>query len=200
MNAGHENFKTLVESIVPLFDNDLALIDEAENIEKYHYVIATNSLNDVWRRKLGLKKWKSVTATLLSRLLDLMEKSKADYTIVWRRLIDVDKVEDMLDAFYKDLSDATLAEWNVWISDWQSLNPDKELMKQNNPIYVPREWMLVDAYSKANDGDYSLVKELNELLKYPYEKQSQSMLEKYFKKADIKDQNKPGTAFVTCSS
>lgn len=199
MNAGHENFKTLVDSVIPLFQDNFTDICEAENIAKHHYVVGANALNDVWRRKLGLKKWKSVTATLLSRLLDLMEKCKADYTILWRKLIDCKNVEDLTDSFYMELSVANASEFNVWISDWLSLEPDFQLMKKTNPIFVPREWMLVEAYEKANKGDYSMVNELYELFKNPYEVQNKNSL-KYFTKAPNAVKNKPGTAFVTCSS
>jgi uncharacterized protein YdiU (UPF0061 family) len=33
-------------------------------------------------------------------------------------------------------------------------------MRALSPKYVPREWMLVDAYTAAYDGDYGLVHEL----------------------------------------
>ena len=39
------------------------------------------------------------------------------------------------------------------------------------PRYVPREWILVEAYEKAAEGDYSLVKELLELFRRPYDEQ-----------------------------
>ena len=37
--------------------------------------------------------------------------------------------------------------------------------------YVPREWMLVDAYTAANRGDYSEIKALHNLFKKPYDEQ-----------------------------
>ena len=200
MNAGHENFKTLVDSVIPLLQDNFSDTSEAENISKHHYVVGANALNDVWRKKLGLKKWRSITATLLSKLLDLMEKCKADYTILWRKLIDCKNVDNLTDAFYTEISVARAAEFNVWINDWLSLEPDFELMKKSNPIFVPREWMLVEAYEKANKGDYSLVKELYELFKNPYEVQNENSITKYFTKAPNAVKNKPGTAFVTCSS
>lgn len=40
-----------------------------------------------------------------------------------------------------------------------------------NPKYVPREWMLVEAYEKAGKGDYSVIHELNTLFLAPYSEQ-----------------------------
>jgi len=37
--------------------------------------------------------------------------------------------------------------------------------------YVPREWMLVDAYTAANRGDYTEIKALHNLFKKPYDEQ-----------------------------
>ena len=39
---------------------------------------------------------------------------------------------------------------------------------QENPKYVPREWMLVEAYEAANKGDFTRVHDLHQLLQDPY--------------------------------
>lgn len=45
--------------------------------------------------------------------------------------------------------------------------------------YVPREWMLVSAYTKAMDGDHSEVKELQQLFEDPFGEQPQFEVEKF---------------------
>ena len=47
-------------------------------------------------------------------------------------------------------------------------------MKQASPKYVPREWMLVDAYKNAEKkrdrpGNYRPLRKLHQLLKTPYD-------------------------------
>ena len=44
-------------------------------------------------------------------------------------------------------------------------------MRRASPKYVPREWMLVEAYTAAAKGDYSVVHRLQELFRKPYDEQ-----------------------------
>lgn len=44
-------------------------------------------------------------------------------------------------------------------------------MRAISPKYVPREWMLVRAYTAAYEGDLSLVRELHALFDQPYSEQ-----------------------------
>ena len=46
-----------------------------------------------------------------------------------------------------------------------------ESMKRASPKYVPREWMLVEAYSAAAAGDHTVVHRLQELFRAPYDEQ-----------------------------
>lgn len=60
--------------------------------------------------------------------------------------------------------------------------------------------MLVDAYEKANNGDYSMVYDLHQLFKNPYFDGDTLDMRRYFRRANNVDQCKPGTAYMTCSS
>ena len=51
----------------------------------------------------------------------------------------------------------------------------------SSPKYVPREWMLVDAYTSANNGDYGLIHELHTLFENSYDEQD-NMHSKYYRK------------------
>lgn len=41
-------------------------------------------------------------------------------------------------------------------------------MRLVSPKFIPREWMLVDAYTKADKQDYTVLKELQRLFENPY--------------------------------
>ena len=45
-------------------------------------------------------------------------------------------------------------------------------MKRVNPKYAWREWLIAPAYQRAEEGDYSLIKDLQAVLNNPYEEQS----------------------------
>ena len=41
-----------------------------------------------------------------------------------------------------------------------------------NPKYAWREWLVAPAYQRAEEGDYSLIRDLQAVLNNPYEEQS----------------------------
>ena len=106
-------------------------------------------------------------------------------------------MEALLPAFYnEELLEGANAERVIsWIRSWLSVaskqgvkSPDVmvTLMRNNSPKYVPREWMLIDAYKKANEGDYTVVQELYDLFKQPYRiavDDKEKYFKKYFRKA-----------------
>jgi len=69
-------------------------------------------------------------------------------------------------------------------------------MRRTSPKYVPREWMLVAAYDAANNGDYSVMKELAALFSEPFAEQP-TFAEKYYRKAPAGSAEKGGTAFMS---
>merc|ERR1712217_404192 len=72
-------------------------------------------------------------------------------------------------------------DWVAWLKQWLAL-VDKgqgreaaaEVIKSSSPKYVPREWMLKEAYEAAQRGDFSGVHELFEVFKKPYAEQPES--------------------------
>ena len=61
----------------------------------------------------------------------------------------------------------------------------QNLMRENSPKLVPREWMFTNAYKIANQGDYTMVQELYELFKNPYRltEDNDIYCNKYYRKA-----------------
>ena len=57
------------------------------------------------------------------------------------------------------------------------------MLNQANPKFVPREWMLVHAYERAELGDYVPLLELTELFTRPYDEQLGDMTERFYRKA-----------------
>jgi serine/tyrosine/threonine adenylyltransferase len=89
----------------------------------------------------------------------------------------------------------------------------EERMRVSNPKYVLREWMLVEAYSMASSSsisssifpvaihsqgnDESLVHELFELIKHPYDEGSEDQEIKYYRRAPDATLKAGGTAFMS---
>ena len=73
-------------------------------------------------------------------------------------------------------------------------------MKRANPKYIWREWLVEPAYKKAEQGDYSLIKELQNVLANPYEEQSLEVEKKYDRLKPKKFFNSGGISHYSCSS
>ena len=72
-------------------------------------------------------------------------------------------------------------------------------MQAANPKYVLREHLLVDAYTKASAGDYSMVNELYVLTQNPYGggTDTAELEAKYFVKAPEQSLTSGGVAFMS---
>ena len=73
-------------------------------------------------------------------------------------------------------------------------------MKLTNPKYTLREWHLVKAYQEAQNGNYELVHELQEIMTNPYAEQTKEIEEKYYIKKPSDFFGIAGISHVSCSS
>ena len=73
-------------------------------------------------------------------------------------------------------------------------------MKQVNPIFTWREWMIAPAYEEAEEGKYNLIQELQSILSNPYEEQSLEISQKYNRLKPRKFFNNGGISHYSCSS
>ena len=78
----------------------------------------------------------------------------------------------LADAFYTELPAQLSSQWAAWLRKYhQALAADgpraaaAARMRLVNPKYVPREWMLVEAYELAALGDYTLVSPARRIVK-----------------------------------
>jgi len=107
--------------------------------------------------------------------------------------------------------------WSEWLTKWKSFigsastadanaappRSREELsgqMKLVNPKYSLREWFLVPAYQQASAGNYSLVRELQEVMTQPYAEQSTDVEEKYYRLKPSEFFEVGGLSYVSCSS
>lgn len=226
-SSGFANYKILVESVVPVIlaesSNGRKKHEEVlgaflEQGEKLFQM----KLKECFRVKMGLLKDNEAGDYLWEVLEPLMHESRVDWTLFWRQLSYVaDKFEadstdysGMLQAltgdsegrsypFYEPLSTDHSLRYEMWIQQWRGELKSEgraqigERMKLVNPKYVLREWMLVDAYSSAADGDESILKELFELIQHPYEEGSMEEQYKYYVRAHTSALTTGGTAFMS---
>lgn len=160
----------LAETLIPLIDEDS---DKAIELCKEELSRFQEVYNEDWlkgmRRKLGLFDEKEEDKDLISNLLTAMYKYKADYTDTFR-LLSLDKEVD------SELQKSE--EFESWYTLWkerlkeqeESLEESQELMKQNNPYVIPRNYRVEEALKEAEYySDYTVMENLLEALYNPYD-------------------------------
>merc|ERR1712157_76755 len=103
--------------------------------------------------------------------------------------------------FYEPLSDIHKNKILQWIQSWrqalQHSDNAVERMRTANPKYILREWMLVQAYTKAQQGDYTVLHQLQHLIQNPYEEGTELEEDLFYKRAPDEAFTQGGTAFMT---
>src|SRR5690606_16628635 len=112
------------------------------------------------------------------------------------------------EAFYNptELTDTVKQRWNAWFKRYAKRLKDEDLtdaqrkvqMDAVNPKYVLRNYMSQLAIDKADQEDYSLIDELFQLVKRPYDEQPEH--QKWFAKRPEWARLKVGSSMLSCSS
>jgi uncharacterized protein YdiU (UPF0061 family) len=141
-----------------------------------------------------------------------MLDTSVDYTIFFRELSSIpEDIGVLTKSFYGDaiFDEDIRMRWKNWLRQWrdaiavdlqEDLKELSEHMKQVNPKYTLREWFLVPAYQKAQEGDCSFVHELQEVMKQPYDELSKEIEEKYYRQKPAELFKRAGVSHVSCSS
>ena len=203
--AAEINFKMFCRSLQPLLLENKKDIEKLEQIKNDFSKLMGKEMQLMWAKKLGLEK---CNETLTNELINLMIISKVDFTILFRKLSHIpDNISFLKESFYLPLTEELDEKWNIWLKKWQgcinSYNDPKKIsqsMKQVNPKYTWREWMIVPAYDEAEEGNYSRIKELQTIFNNPYEEQSLEIEQKYDRLKPSQFFNNGGISHYSCSS
>jgi uncharacterized protein YdiU (UPF0061 family) len=216
--VAHWNLVQLANAIYPL-------IEQVEPLQQALDVY-TQRLQQGWQtmmaRKLGLKTYAPDTDdALTAELLAILPLVETDMTIFYRRLAMLDVTVESLN----DISDETLmtplmeayyvpeqltreyrTRLGYWLRSYMRRvcqdNTSHEIRRRRmnavNPKYVLRNYLAQLAIDKAEQGDFSLVDELLELLRHPYDKQPDK--EDFAKKRPDWARHRAGCSMLSCSS
>jgi len=168
--------------------------------------------------KLGLNVYDPATDDALNtELLILLQLVETDMTIFYRKLaqlvMDAELSNDalmapLMDAYYvpEQLTDEYKTRLGNWLKSYikrvqSSGIADAErikIMNAANPKYVLRNYLAQLAIDKAEQGDFSMVSELLELLRHPYDEQPSK--EGFASKRPDWARQRPGCSMLSCSS
>lgn len=164
------NLARFAETLLPLLNEDL---DEAVKIAEKSLsnfeILYKKSYISGMRKKLGLFNKEEKDENIIEELLKLMKKYKADYTNTFRNLT-LGNIND-IPMFDKE-------DFKVWYDLWQerlkkqseSIEDSIELMKNNNPIVIPRNHRVEEALDAAvKYNDYTVMEKLLEAINSPYD-------------------------------
>ena len=204
------NLYQLANALYPLIDEAAPL---EEILERYQLDFKTESIH-MMRSKLGLNLAKKNDLLLIESLEKNLEASETDMTIFFRKLSDFKKefpeqgVKLVENAFYNidEIHDDLLNNWQQWFSEYAkrleketiSCEEREQLMKTKNPKYILRNYMAQMAIDMAEKDDFSLIEELYQVLKKPYEEQPE--FEHWFAKRPEWARHKVGCSMLSCSS
>jgi protein adenylyltransferase len=212
-------------NLVQLANALYPLIEETEPLEKSLDVYPQSfqqGWQDMMAQKLGLKAFEETSdKALIDDLLATLKLVETDMTIFYRQLArvntniknvnDIDNDELMaplMDAYY--VPDQISEDYKESMANWlrsyikragQDNRSDEErrsAMNKVNPKYVLRNYLAQLAIDKSEQGDHSLVNELLDLLRRPYDEQPD--MEQYYEKRPDWARQRAGCSMLSCSS
>ncbi len=214
----HWNLVQLANALYPLIEQTEPLV-EALNSYGQEFESCWQAM---MAHKLGLQAFKpDLDDGLIAGLLEILQLAETDMTIFYRRLASLDLdtqpadeiddatlIEPLLDAYYvpEQLTPETTARIAAWLrryhdrvrEDGTDNEARRKRMNTVNPKYVLRNYLAQLAIDKAEQGDPSMVHDLLELLRHPYDEQPDK--EAYAQKRPDWARQRPGCSMLSCSS
>ena len=208
------NLGQLANAIYPLIEQ-LEPLQQALNVYK-------DSFESGWKNrvasKLGLNAFDpEIDHELNTELLILLQSVETDMSIFYRKLamlvMDVELSDDVLmmplmEAYYvpEQLTEGYKVRLGLWLrryikrvqSSGLTVAERIRVMNAANPKYVLRNYMAQLAIDKAEQGDFSMVHELLELLRHPYDEQPGK--EAFALKRPDWARQRAGCSMLSCSS
>ncbi|NDC35334.1 MAG: hypothetical protein EBZ51_08125 [Synechococcaceae bacterium WB9_2_112] len=203
--AAEANYQMFWSAIRSLLIGNTGALARLDAIREGFSAAMNEQLEAMWSGKLGLKTY---DAPLVNDLLELMVISKADFTILFRRLSDIpEDLSALKAAFYEPSSEQLDAQWMHWLGRWRELissNGDlsetSAAMQRINPRITWREWLVAPAYQQAEHGDTTLIDELQQVFSHPYDAPSAELAAKYDRLKPREFFNAGGVSHYSCSS
>ena len=212
--AAERNFHMFCKALKPLLTSHQNYLQQLDEIRNGFSKVMQTQMEKMWTAKLGLN---AFDVELFNELVTLMAQTPVDYTIFFRELSMVpDDIFPLKKSFYESpTSQGIDKRWSEWLIKWKLLSGSstnvnttvshscKQLSKQMrlvNPKYSLREWFVMPAYQQAAERNYSLARELQDVITQPYAEQSKDVEEKYYRLKPSELFEVGGLSYYSCSS
>lgn len=212
------NLEKFAQALLPIISEVKPFEKILENYSKNY----DSGWKSMMAQKLGFKQFEPETDNeLIKELLKSLQLVETDMTIFFRNLSllnidsqslqskpDEELIFPLMDAYYfpKDMNTNQKSQIANWIRLYimrltkDGLSHEERCSKMNaiNPKYVLRNYLAQRAIDQATQGNYTMVNDLLELLRNPYEEQAGK--EEFAKKRPEWARHKPGCSMLSCSS
>ena len=203
--AAEANYQMFWASVRPLLVDHADALASLDQIREGFAEAMAMEIEAMWAKKLGLKTYDEA---LVRELLDLLVLTKVDLTIFFRALSHMPAgLAALKHSFYEPTSEALDLRWQRWLSHWRAaLGDDEEAtskgreMKRINPKFTWREWLIAPAYQQAEQGEYGLIHEIQQVFRHPYDEQSAVEEAKYDRLKPREFFHTGGLSHYSCSS
>ncbi|MCC5866737.1 MAG: YdiU family protein [Wenzhouxiangella sp.] len=176
----HWNLARLAECLLPLFDEDQQeSLDVANALLGGFKALFERAFHQGLVAKLGLLDRQPQAVELALDLLDIMQRNRADMTLTFRRLGDLDADGTQHDEMVRSLFDQPEA-FDAWAQAWrqrlaaEAREPGgrRAAMRAINPAFILRNHLAQRAVDAAIDGlDFEPMKRLARVLARPFDDQ-----------------------------
>lgn len=214
----HWNLVQLANAIYPLIGE----IDPLQTALDHFAHAYQSGWQTMMVKKLGFNGYEPATdQSLITDLFEILPQAETDMTIFFRRLAGIDGhdpaalekddhelLAPLLDAYYVpgQLTTSLRRQTADWLRRYLSRTRQDDMpqakrrtrMNAVNPKYVLRNYLAQVAIDKAETGDFTMIGELLELLRHPYDEQPGK--EAFAAKRPDWARHRPGCSMLSCSS
>jgi uncharacterized protein YdiU (UPF0061 family) len=205
------NLVRLAEAVLPLFPDEAPL---QEGLARFVRVYQ-REYDAMLRAKFGLHGVDATDATLMSEGLALLQAIEMDYSLSFRALGDLpDAIPEnaspmalLGDVFYDEAAlQNRVGDVLAWLRRWHDrvssagmpAHERRRQMHAVNPKYVLRNYLAQQAIDAATHGDASMVSELLDVMRRPYDEQPHYA--RYAARRPEWARDRAGCSMLSCSS
>ena len=171
---GQWNCSALGQALLPLIGE----IDIAREALATYQLSFDIKMAALWQAKLGLHSQQPDDGLLLDALLAILQRSRVDFSLFFRRLSGLRRDEPAADAPLRDLFldraafDAWAVQYRARLAQENSIDAVRAAaMNRVNPRFVLRNYLAQIAIDKAQKKDFSEVATLLAILQRPFDDQ-----------------------------
>jgi uncharacterized protein YdiU (UPF0061 family) len=207
----HWNLARLAESLSSLFT---PLFGSPEPLEAglAHFIQTYgHAYTNMMAAKLGLPSFKPGDGDMLADLYALMHASEMDMTLFFRSLaeLDINAPDPSLfsqHTYHPAMWERRAPSWQDWLNRYaarlqaenEPVETRRNRMNAVNPKFVLRNYLAQEAINLAEQGNFSRVNELLEVMRNPYDEQPGR--EAFAEKRPDWARHQPGCSMLSCSS